>query len=256
MPRPVSRAPATRWTFAEGATGDYFETFLSVINPGDADLVVEAQVRLQDGSTSGGPLRFTRVVPARTRRTLWLDREVSDEGISLGGRDGISVELTADRRASWRSGRCGGPGRPSTWHEAHVAAGFSEPSAATWRLAGGEYLADPAGGDPRVQTYVLVANVGGSPEDVDVTVYFEHREPVHAAVAGAGQQPGVRAALDARRWSGVGATTSRTPASTVAGAVACRAVVRGAGDVRQHAAGPLGPRRRRPRHALTAGRLP
>ena len=68
-------APATRWTFAEGSTGDYFDTFLSVINPGDSDLAVEVRVRLQDGSTSGGPLRFTQVVPARARRTLWLDRE-------------------------------------------------------------------------------------------------------------------------------------------------------------------------------------
>ncbi len=175
-------APATRWTFAEGSTGDYFDTFLSVINPGDSDLAVEAQVRLQDGSTRGGPLRFTRVVPARTRRTLWLDREISDEGVPLDRHDGISVELTSGEafvaeRAMWW------PGTSSTWQESHVAAGFSEAPAASWRIAGGEYLADPAGGsDPRVETYVLIANVGVSPEDVGVTVYLEDREPLQHLV--------------------------------------------------------------------------
>jgi glucose/arabinose dehydrogenase len=174
-------APATSWTFAEGATGEYFETFLSVINPGDTALAVEAQVRLQDGSTSSGPLRFTRTVPAHTRRTLWLDREVADDGTRLDGRDGISVQLDADapfvaERAMWW------PGVSSSWQEAHVSAGFSEAPAATWRLSGVEYLADPAGGDPRAESYVLVANVGTASEDVDITVYLEDREPVQAVV--------------------------------------------------------------------------
>jgi hypothetical protein len=174
-------APATTWTFAEGSTSDYFETFLSIINPGDTALTVEAQVRLQDGSTAGGPLRFTRILPAHTRRTLWLDREVTDGGERLAGRDGISVQLSADgpfvaERAMWW------PGASSSWQEAHVSAGFSEAPAATWGLAGAEYLADPAGGDPRTESYVLVANVGTTSEDVDVSVYFEDRDPVQTAV--------------------------------------------------------------------------
>lgn len=174
-------APARRWTFAEGSTSDYFETFISVINPGDTDMVVDAQVRLQDGSTSGGPLHLVRVVPAKSRRTLWLDQEMSEEGVALGGQHGISVELSSDadfvaERAMWW------PGSSATWHESHVAAGFTEAPAAQWRLAGAEYLANPAGGDPIVQTYVLVANVGASSEDVDVTVYFSDREPLMRSV--------------------------------------------------------------------------
>ena len=31
-------APATRWVFAEGSTSAYFQTFLSIINPGDTTL--------------------------------------------------------------------------------------------------------------------------------------------------------------------------------------------------------------------------
>ena len=63
-----------------------------------------------------------------------------------------------------------------------MAAGFSEAPAASWRLAGGEYKADPSGGDPHVETYVLLANVGVLPEDVDVAVYLEDREPVQHLV--------------------------------------------------------------------------
>jgi hypothetical protein len=174
-------SPATRWTFAEGSTGEYFETFLSIINPGDVALNVQAQVRLQDGTTTVRPLTFTRVVPAHTRRTVWLDREVSDEGIALGGQDGISVQLSAGaafvaERAMWW------PGSSTSWHESHVAAGFSEAPAAAWRLAGSEYRANPDGSDPWVQTFVLVANVGDVAEAVDVTVYFEDREPLQQVV--------------------------------------------------------------------------
>ena len=118
-------APATRWVFAEGSTSAYFETFLSIINPGDTTLPVQAYVRLQDGSTSAAPLHFTRVVPPRARVTLWLNREVSDEGVALAGQDGVSVELSAAsgfvaERAMWW------PGESANWYEAHASAGFSE----------------------------------------------------------------------------------------------------------------------------------
>lgn len=174
-------SPATRWTFAEGSTGEYFETFVSMINPGDTPLTVEAQVRLQDGSTTARPLTFTRTVPPHTRRTLWLDREISDDGVALDGHDGISVALSADapfvaERAMWW------PGSAASWHESHVTAGFSEEPAAAWRLAGSEYRANPGGGDPWSQTYVLVANVGDVLEPVDVTVYFDDREPLQQTV--------------------------------------------------------------------------
>ena len=170
-------ALSTHWVFAEGSTSAYFETFLAVINPSDEPLDVQAQVRLQDGSTVAAPLRFTRTVPPRARRTLWLDREITDEGVALDGRDGVSVELSASRgfaaeRAMWW------PGTATTWHEAHASAGFSESPSATWQLPGGEYQAGAAGGEPRVESYVLLANVGPTAETVGVTVYLEDREPI------------------------------------------------------------------------------
>jgi hypothetical protein len=170
-------APASRWVFAEGSTSPYFQTFLSIINPGDAALPVHADVRLQDGSTTTAPLRFTRVVPPRARVTLWLNREVSDEGVALAGQDGVSVELSADdgfvaERAMWW------PGESASWYEAHASAGFSEAPRRSWRLAGGELSPAAGSGEAGVQTFVLIANVAAAAEAVDVTVYFTDREPV------------------------------------------------------------------------------
>ncbi|MGV3516945.1 PQQ-dependent sugar dehydrogenase [Luteitalea sp.] len=175
-------APATRWVFAEGSTSPYFETFLSVINPGTVPLPVTAAIRLQDGTTAGAPLHFTRTVPARGRATIWLDREVTDEGVALAGQDGISVDLTAAtgfvaERAMWW------PGSSAEWHEAHASAGFSEAPRAAWHLPGGEFHANPSGGDPFVQTYVLVTNVGAVTEAVEVAVFLTDREPVRVDVA-------------------------------------------------------------------------
>jgi hypothetical protein len=172
---------ATRWVFAEGSTSAYFETFLSLINPNDTPLPVEAAVRLQDGSTTAAPLRLTRVVPPRSRMTMWLDREISDEGVAIGGQDGVSVDVSAPagfvaERAMWW------PGTSASWHEAHAAAGFSDPPRATWRLPGGAVHANP-GGDAFVETYVLIANVGALSESVEVTVFFTDRAPVQQMVA-------------------------------------------------------------------------
>lgn len=168
-------AVATRWVFAEGSTSAWFETFVTIVNPGDAPLPIVARVRVQEPGAP--PLQLTREVPARSRATLWLDRETSDDGVPLGGRDGISVELTADagfvaERVMWW------PGDAAGWYEAHVAAGFSEPPAATWRLAGGSYESHPGDAEPREQSWVLLANVGAATETVTVTVYLADREPM------------------------------------------------------------------------------
>ncbi len=79
---------------------------------------------------------FTRVVPPRTRVTLWLDREVSDEGVALAGQDGMSVELTAAagfvaERAMWWPGESadlvrGARRRPAS----------AKRQRSSWRLAG------------------------------------------------------------------------------------------------------------------------
>jgi len=106
---------------------------------------------------------------------------VSDEGMALAGQDGVSVELSAAaafvaERAMWW------PGESADWYEGHASAGFSEAPRSSWRLAGGELSASASGGEPYVQTYVLIANVASTGESVDVTVYFTDREPVAQTV--------------------------------------------------------------------------
>lgn len=75
------------------------------------------------------------------------------------------------------------PGSSAEWHEAHASAGFSEAPRAAWHLPGGEFHANPSGGDPFVQTYVLVTNVGAVTEAVEVAVFLQDREPVRVDVA-------------------------------------------------------------------------
>ena len=74
------------------------------------------------------------------------------------------------------------PGESANWYEAHASAGFSEAPRSSWRLAGGELSPGASGGEPFVQTYVLIANVAPTGETVAVTVYFTDREPVAQTV--------------------------------------------------------------------------
>lgn len=179
---------SVRWFFAEGATGSYFDTFLAVANPYDTPLDVEYRVYLPDGSTTGAPLRFRRTAAPRERLTIWLDQEVTDEGVSLAAQGGLSVELTAARpfiaeRAMWW------PGSFATWHEGHASTGFAEEPAAQWRLAGGEVHMPPYGVDPPIDTYLLLANLRAVDEAATVTVYFTDRDPVdHPIVIPAGSR--------------------------------------------------------------------
>lgn len=174
-------ALAPRWFFAEGATGSYFDTFIAVANPDDTPLDVTVRVYLPDGETSAAPLTFTRTARPRERLTLWLDQEVTDEGVSLANQGGLSVELTASRpfvaeRATWW------PGGFTTWHEGHASSGFPDPPAAHWRVAGGEVQLAPPGVDAPTDTYLLVSNVGTVDEQVNLTVYFTDLEPYTVTV--------------------------------------------------------------------------
>jgi glucose/arabinose dehydrogenase len=168
---------ATRWFFAEGATGTYFDTFLAVINPHAVPMHVLGRVFLQDGSTAVTPKSFTTRVAPGERATIWLDRLTADDGTSLDGQGGLSVELTADapfvaERAMWW------PGDAPTWHEAHVAAGIPDAAAPRWRVAGAEVQRADDGVARLAESYLLIANVGATAEAAEVRVYFTDRAPV------------------------------------------------------------------------------
>src|SRR5690606_30799220 len=64
-------APSTAWTFAEGATGPWFDMFLLLANPNDVPATVGVTYLLPDGPS---PPR-TVIVEPRARRTIWVDQE-------------------------------------------------------------------------------------------------------------------------------------------------------------------------------------
>lgn len=157
--------PATRWFFAEGNTGNYFDLFVLIANPTGTD----AQVKLT--YLLGGDDTFTRTMtaPANARSGVWVDHE-RFEGVAGLPLANVAVSTTVEslngvplvvERAMWW------PGNASTWHEAHSAAGATT-TGTVWAVAEGE-----VGGSRRVETYLLIANTSARAGLARVTLYFE-----------------------------------------------------------------------------------
>ncbi len=150
-------APATSWFLAEGATGPYFDLFVLVANPGDADAQVEATFLLPDGTT----IVKAHTVPAMSRFNIWVDLEdakLADTAVSTTIRSTNGVPIIVERSMWW-------PG--NSWHEAHNSPGATA-TGTRWALAEGEVDASR-----NLETYILVANTSATPADVRVTLLFE-----------------------------------------------------------------------------------
>ena len=95
-------APALRWTHAEGATGAFFDTYLLLANPNDAETQARVTYLLPDGSTLVKP----RQLPASSRTTI--DVELEDERLADTA---VSITVEADlpvvseRAMYWPGGR-------------------------------------------------------------------------------------------------------------------------------------------------------
>jgi hypothetical protein len=155
-------AAATRWFFAEGATGDFFDLFILLANPGDREAAVEARYMTSAGTVLVKPYS----VPAHSRVTIWVDEETFDSAGRALAHAEVSttivstndVPIVAERTMWWPQG---------AWYEAHNSLGALA-AATRWALAEGE-----AGGDDGLQTFVLIANTSGARGDVRVTLLFE-----------------------------------------------------------------------------------
>ncbi|WP_396626630.1 IPT/TIG domain-containing protein [Luteitalea sp.] len=153
---------ARTWYFAEGE-GKFFNTFISVANPGTSPANVVVSYR----DDSGTEVKQAEVVPAHARRTFWPTAVLSARLVS--GRAGFStivtsdVDVVAERQMYW------GDGAPSGIRGGHSAMGVSAP-AATWLFAEGIQGSLAPGGDPSFDTFVLLFNP--SPAPIDVTVEF------------------------------------------------------------------------------------
>jgi uncharacterized repeat protein (TIGR02543 family) len=150
-------APNPKWFLAEGATGDFFKTYVLIANPSPTD----AQVQITYLLPSGGPIVKTHPVPANRRHTI----DVSGEDPALAA---TSMSIVAEalnavpiivERAVWWPG--GGP-----WYEAHNSPGTTT-TGTKWAVADGELILD--GSD----TFLLVANTSATAAQVKVTILFE-----------------------------------------------------------------------------------
>jgi hypothetical protein len=152
-------APSTRWVFAEGATGDYFDTFLLLANPGDQEAEVQVSYLLPLGERLVRPY----TVAPRARLSIWADYEdpvLSDTAFSADVVSANGVPIVAERVMWWP-----GPGAAS-WQEAHASAGATR-AAAKWVTSDGE-----CGGERRARTYLLVVNPAEAPVTVAVRLNF------------------------------------------------------------------------------------
>lgn len=149
-------SPASAWRFAEGATGPFFDTFLLIANPGTSAVDVQATYQRPDGFT----VQKTYIVPARTRRTVWVDNEdraLADTAVStvLVATGGIVAE-----RAMWWPG----PG-PDAWRESHTEVGATRTDT-RWAVAEAA-----AGTNAKTSTFLLLSNPGPQDGRARVTLY-------------------------------------------------------------------------------------
>jgi hypothetical protein len=153
--------PATRWFLAEGATGPFFDLFVLVANPGDADAEVRATFLLPTGET----IEKRHTVAASSRFNIWVDLEderLADTAVSTTIESTNEVPIIVERAMWW-------PGYPLSpvWREAHNSAGTTQTGSA-WAMAEGE-----VGGSLESDTYILIANTSGFEATIRVTLFFE-----------------------------------------------------------------------------------
>lgn len=158
-------APATRWYFAEGATGAYFDLFLLVANPGHRAADLAVTYLLPDGTR----VRRTHRVGPSQRYTIWVDQEdprLADTAVSTIVESTNGVPIVAERSMWW-------PGDSRSWTEAHNSPGATQ-TGTRWAVADGE-----AGtGTSTRSTYLLVANPSEDDARVRITLLRRAGQPV------------------------------------------------------------------------------
>ena len=151
---------APTWSFAEGATGPYFDTFLLIANPSSAAITVRATFLLPSGTS----IQRTYDIAPRSRFNIWVDRaapELENTAVSTVLESVDDQPFVAERAMWW-------PGPDSSnWREAHNSPG-SLSTSATWGLAEGLL-----GGANATDTYLLVANTSPFGGLARVTLSFE-----------------------------------------------------------------------------------
>jgi Papain family cysteine protease/IPT/TIG domain/Family of unknown function (DUF5719) len=137
-------SPAKTWYLAEGSTGEGFETWVPVMNPGSKDARVRLTYMTERGEVPGPVV----TIKAGTRRAFHVADTVPNTW-------SVSTTVTSDQpvvveRSVYWSGRV----------EGHESVGVTE-AAETW------YMPEGSTG-PGFETWILVQNPNDKPVQVDV----------------------------------------------------------------------------------------
>ncbi|MGE3842866.1 MAG: Calx-beta domain-containing protein [Vicinamibacterales bacterium] len=146
-------APATSWYHAEGATGDFFDTYILVANPNP----VSADVTYKYLLPSGVAITRTATIPANSRHTVNIEVEhplLADTAVSTQVTSTLPV--VSERAMYWA-------GPASGWYEAHNSFGLTT-IGTKWGIAEGR-----VGGSRGYETFILLANTTDTTANVTVT---------------------------------------------------------------------------------------
>jgi hypothetical protein len=144
------------WSFAEGATGPFFDTFLLLANPSASPVTVNLLFQPEGG------VALFREKTIEPNSRLTVNPEVEDPSlasVAVATQVTASAPIVAERAQYW-------PFSADRWYEAHASVGQAE-AASHWGLAEGR-----VGGPQNHQTYILIADTGTSPGGSFVTVRF------------------------------------------------------------------------------------
>jgi hypothetical protein len=147
--------PSRHWFFAEGATGNFFDLFLLLMNPSNSDATVQVSYLL----ASGEVVARSYPVNAHSRRTIYVDTEdpkLTNAAVSMVVDS--PTPIVAERAMWWPD---------QIWYEAHDTAGATG-TGTRWAVAEGE-----DGGASNTQTYILIANTSAYAGSAAVTLLFE-----------------------------------------------------------------------------------
>jgi hypothetical protein len=148
--------PSSDWYFAEGATGTFFDTFILLMNPDDAN---DAHVTLRYLLDTGEFIDVPKTIPAHRRITVNIEAE-DDARLRNAAMSTLITSdrpIVAERSVYWPTGEGVEP-----WGESHIGQGVTA-AASRWALAEGR-----TGGPLNFHTYVLLGNPGAQPAEVTV----------------------------------------------------------------------------------------
>ena len=154
-------APATKWYLAEGATGNFFDMYVLVSNPG----TTAADVRLTYLLPSGETFSTNHNVGAQNRLTVTVadqDPRLANTPVSVIVDSMNAQPVVVERAMWWPKGQ---------WYEAHLVAGATQ-TGTRWGLAEGQVGTSPIKIWP-VDTYILIANTSATAGSATVTLFLE-----------------------------------------------------------------------------------